>query len=144
MTIVIDSSVALKWVLDETGSEAAITLKDEVLIAPVFWLAEAANALWRHARLGQITADQALERYDQLTEAPVAAVPIEPHIRQALVLAVEIGHPLYDCLYLALALRHGTEVVTANRRFAAAAARSGHAGQVRLLAAEGYRSLHEP
>ena len=144
MTIVIDSSVALKWVLDEPESEAAMALQAENLIAPGLWLAEAANALWQHARIGQITGAEALDRYDELTDAPVAALPIEPHIRQALVLAVEISHPIYDCLYLALALHYATEIVTADRRFAAAVARSAHAGRVRLLGAEGHFSLHEP
>jgi len=144
VTIVVDSSVALKWVLDEPESEAALALRGEELIAPGFWLAEAANALWRHARLGQITAGEALERFDDLTHAPVVSLPIEPRVRQALGLAIEMDHPIYDCLYLAVALHHRTEVVTADRRFAAAAARSTHAGRVRLLASEGYRSLHEP
>ena len=144
MTIVIDSSVALKWVLDEPESEAALALRSEELIAPSFWLAEAANALWRHARLGQITAEEAFELFDDLTDAPVVSLPIEPRVRQALGLAIEMDHPIYDCLYLATALHHRTEVVTADRRFAAAVTRSAHAGRVKFLGAEGYRSLHEP
>jgi predicted nucleic acid-binding protein len=144
VTIVVDSSVALKWVLDEPESEAALSLRGEELIAPGFWLAEAANALWRHARLGQITAEQALALYDDLADAPVVSLPIEPRVRQALELAIEMDHPIYDCLYLAVALNHRTEVVTADRRFASAVARSAHAGRVRLLGRETYRSLHEP
>ncbi|UKJ74068.1 type II toxin-antitoxin system VapC family toxin [Azospirillum brasilense] len=35
----------------------------------------------------------------------------------AQVLALEFGHPVYDCLYLALARRLGIPVVTADRRF---------------------------
>jgi predicted nucleic acid-binding protein len=46
---------------------------------------------------------------------------------------MEIGHPVYDCLYLALALQRGTHVVTADRRFAAVATRPELAGRVRLL-----------
>ena len=104
MRLVIDASVALKWVLQEPESEAAIRLRDEDLIAPALWLIEAANALWRHARLGQITVDQALEQYAELLNAPVGSLPIEPHIGPALRLAIDIGHPIYDCLYLAVAL----------------------------------------
>ena len=53
MTIVIDASVTVKWVLDETRTDAALALQSEQLVAPVLWLAETANALWRHARLGE-------------------------------------------------------------------------------------------
>jgi len=36
--IVVDASVAVKWVLDEPDSAAAVALRDEELIAPVLWL----------------------------------------------------------------------------------------------------------
>ena len=58
MRIVIDASVAVKWVIDEPESEAAVALRDQELIAPALWLAEAANALWRHARIGEIGDDE--------------------------------------------------------------------------------------
>ena len=32
-------------------------------------------------------------------------------------LAVELSHPVYDCVYLALALQRGMQVVSADRRF---------------------------
>jgi predicted nucleic acid-binding protein len=132
--IVVDASVAVKWVLDEPGSEAAVALRDQELIAPALWLAEAANALWRHARIGEISNDQAVALFSELREAPLASLPIEPHIKPALKLAMEIGHPVYDCLYLALALHHQTHVVTADRRFfASAASTPGLAGGVRFL-----------
>jgi predicted nucleic acid-binding protein len=133
--IVIDASVAVKWVLDEPGSEAAVALCDQELIAPVLWLAEVANALWRRARIGEITNDQAAALVSELLNAPVASIAIEPHLEAALKLATEIDHPVYDCIYLALALHHRTHVVTADRRFVFAASSTAHAGSVRLLAA---------
>jgi predicted nucleic acid-binding protein len=133
VSIVIDASVALKWVLDEPGSDSARALRGEELIAPVLWIAEAANALWRRARIGDITGDEASTRLDELRIAPVASLAIEPHISPALSLAEQIGHPVYDCIYLAFALHHDTHVITADRRFAAAANRPGLAGRVRLL-----------
>ncbi len=130
--IVIDASVAVKWVLDEPGSEAAVALHDQELIAPALWLAEAANALWRHARIGDISNDEATALFAELMKAPVASLPIDPYLEPALKLAIEIGHPVYDCIYLALALQHQTHVVTADRRFEAAAS-TPRAGCVRLL-----------
>jgi predicted nucleic acid-binding protein len=132
--IVVDASVALKWVVSETGSDSADALLDQDLIAPVLWLVEAANALWRRARIGDITVEQAIMRLSDLRKAPVTSLAMEPHLDRALNLATEIGHPIYDCLYLALALRHDTHVVTADRRFASAANVSGLTDRVRLLA----------
>jgi len=131
--VVVDASVALKWVLDEPESEAAVALGDEDLIAPALWLAEAANALWRRSRIGDITPDEASLLLFELQNAPVASVAFEPHLDRALKLATEIRHPIYDCLYLALAVHHATHVVTADRRFAAAATAAGLTDRVRLL-----------
>ena len=134
MSIVIDASVALKWVFEEPGTEAALALRGEQLIAPAIWLAEAANALWRHVRLGETTAAEALGRMDELAKAPVATLSIEPHVARALRLGMEISHPVYDCLYLALAIHYDTYVITDDRRFAAAVIdRSDLAGRVQLL-----------
>lgn len=133
MRIVVDASVALKWVLDEADSEAAVALRDNDLMAPVLWLAEAANALWRRVRVNEIAAEEAVAHYSELVRAPVTLVAIEPYLGRALNLATEIGHPVYDCIYLAVALYHHIHVVTADRRFAAIVNGSHFSGNVRLL-----------
>jgi predicted nucleic acid-binding protein len=133
VSIVVDASVAVKWVIDEPDSDAAVALRGEDLIAPDLWVVEAANALWRRARVGEITAEEAAARFSELANAPIASVVMEPYLDQALKLATEIGHPVYDCVYLALALQHHTHVVTADRRFAAAAGAAGLTDRVRLL-----------
>ncbi len=84
-------------------------------------------------RTGDITAEQANARLSELLKAPVASLPIEPHLERALALATELGHPIYDCVYLALALHYDTHVVTADRRFASVANFPNLAGRVRLL-----------
>jgi predicted nucleic acid-binding protein len=135
--VVIDASVALKWVLDEPGAEAAVALLDEDLFAPSLWLLEAANALWRRVQRGEIGADGARERLAELFSAPVTTVPIEEDLRAGADLANLLNHPVYDCLYLAMAIRTGACLVTADNRFHAAVERSGaFDGVVRLLGAQ--------
>ena len=135
MTLVIDASVALKWVLDEPGRDAADALLEEDLIAPALWLLEAANALWRRTQRGEITAEEAKARLTELYNAPVTTVAIEDDLPAAAGLAQVLGHPVYDCLYLAVALRENTQVVTADGRFHAVVQRSpALAHAVRLLA----------
>jgi predicted nucleic acid-binding protein len=133
--VVVDASVALKWIFDEPGSDAAVALRGEDLIAPVLWLLEAANALWRRTRIGEITAQAAAEYFSELANAPVASLAIEPYLDRALELATEIDHPVYDCVYLAVALHHDTRAVTADQRFASVAGREGFTGRVQLLTA---------
>lgn len=134
MTLVIDASVALKWVLAEEDSDRAHALLDEDLIAPPVWLIEAANALWRRAQQGQLTPTQVTDRISELLNAPISANAVDEDLLSAARLATELGHPIYDCLYLAMAIREGAVVVTADRRFRDAVDRSpARAGLVRLL-----------
>lgn len=122
MTIIVDVSVALKWVCEEEGSDRAAALLDgRLLAAPAFWLAEAANALWRRVQRGELTRGQAEERIDLLSAAPVQALEVPGLISEALKFACDLGHPVYDCLYLAAAVQRQGQVVTADRRFHAAA-----------------------
>ena len=120
MSVVVDASVALKWVLDEPGKDAAYALLDLDLIAPSLWLLEAANALWRIAKRGEITSREALERLETLFQAPVTATRLEQDLQNATIIANQIGHPVYDCLYLAMAIREDTYVITADAKFVAA------------------------
>lgn len=134
MRIVVDASVALKWVLDEAGSEAAGALLAEDLIAPELWLLEAANALWRRGQRGELSSDAVRERLAVLRQAPISSTRIEEDLVVAADLAIRLRHPVYDCLYLALAIRERTWVVTADRRFHGVAAGAGDlANKVRML-----------
>ena len=134
MSLVIDASVALKWVLDEPGGAEAEALLDEALITPGLWLIEAANALWKRAGRGEISPDEAAERLQALLNAPVATPRAEDDLASALSLASQLAHSVYDCLYLALAIREDTQVVTADTRFFAVAERHAVSrGRVRLI-----------
>jgi predicted nucleic acid-binding protein len=134
VSIVVDASVALKWVLNEPGQEDAEALIDEDLIAPSSWLLEAANVLWRLARRGDMSAEDAKARLAELYNAPVATAALEDDLPAAVDLANTLGHPVYHCLYLAMAIRENTYVVTADHRFHAAVGNAPSLrGKVRLL-----------
>ena len=53
--LVVDASVAIKWVVEEEGSEAAAGLLDgSTLAAPDFLIPECANILWKKVRRGEL------------------------------------------------------------------------------------------
>jgi predicted nucleic acid-binding protein len=136
MSVVVDASTTVKWVVDERGSDAALALlrDEEELIVPSLWLAEVANALWKIARTGNITTQESATRFAELSDAPVTIVAIEPHMPAALALANELSHAVYDCVYLAVAIFENTQVITDDRRFVASVAGSPHlSSRVRLL-----------
>ena len=135
--IVIDTSVALKLIVDEPERAGVpeLAASDQGFIAPDLMLIEAATALWRKVReadLPRRDADEALTLLPRLFEA---VVPSRDLLGRAYELAHDLGHPVPDCLFLALAERADTVVVTADKKFVARVARSSHVGRVRLLAA---------
>jgi predicted nucleic acid-binding protein len=122
--MVVDASVAVKWVVPELGSDEAIALLGRELCAPSLWLAEAANALCKKCLRGEITEGEARIRAQDLADAPLEPIELPLLLPAAMRMAAELGHSIYDCFYLAAALLRDTTLVTADRRFASKVA--GH------------------
>jgi predicted nucleic acid-binding protein len=113
---VVDSSVAAKWVLPEADSAAALSLRGSRLIAPAFLDIECANILWKAARRGEISVEEARDLHALLLDVPVERLPEQGLLSLALDCALALSHPVYDCLYLAAAELTGFPLVTADRR----------------------------
>lgn len=122
---ILDASVALKLLVHEEGSEAAAALLEgPKLFAPELIHVEVANALWRMARVGRLSEDEAADALALFGRLPLRR-RIDDRVLgpEAFRLARLLDHPVYDCLYLALAMDVGAPVVTADTRFVAAASR---------------------
>ncbi len=117
-TLVIDASVAVKWVVEEDGTAEALTLRQRArLIAPDLLVAECANILWKKVRREELTRDEALLAARLLQSADVELLPTRSLLETATRIAIEVDHPAYDCLYLALAKENDCRFVTADERF---------------------------
>lgn len=121
---VIDASVAVKWFIDEDGSDVARDLQALVMYAPAFIIVEVANIMWLKVRRGELTVKGALERLAKMRATPIAMSDDETLIEKALELATTLAHPIYDCLYLVLARARGVPLLTADRRLARVSATS--------------------
>ncbi|MGA9626823.1 MAG: type II toxin-antitoxin system VapC family toxin [Bryobacteraceae bacterium] len=121
--IVVDASVAVKWLLPEPGDAAAQELlaSEERLVAPSLIRTEVAAALARRARFREIEprdAETAMGLWLQtLRDGVIGLVAEEADLVTALELAMELSRPFDDCLYLALAERLGAPLVTADKKF---------------------------
>jgi predicted nucleic acid-binding protein len=126
MSLIVDASVALKWFVEEAQSTQARALAaaDEPLIAPDLVVAEVGNALWKKCRIGAITRAQAVNALDQLPKHFDELHLCPPLRLRAVALALDLNHPIYDCLYIALALRESASLVTANARLRDAATKA--------------------
>ncbi len=134
---VVDASVAVKWLIPEEGSDAAGELLSHDLHAPTLLRIEVGNVLRTLSTRGVLTDDRAREAFDLVLDAPVTWHEPDPALlRNSLEMAMTLKHPIYDCIYLALAIGLGSALVTADRRFhGAVSAKAELDGLVNLLGA---------
>lgn len=123
---VIDASVAVRWYVDGSGQEFAATwLGLHDLLAPDLICAEVGNALWRYMRHGSVEFDDAVAVLDALPANFARLVPTADLVAEAFKLGAGADHPVYDCVYLALARREQTTLVTLDRKLAMLAQKLG-------------------
>jgi predicted nucleic acid-binding protein len=118
--LVVDASVAVKWVVPELLSDEAAQLLagDEDLIAPDLLEVEAANALWKKTMRRELSGREADRALGLLHESGLVLRPTRPLLPRAAAIARRLSHPVYDCVYLALAETERAPLVTADERLA--------------------------
>jgi predicted nucleic acid-binding protein len=124
---VVDGSVAAKWYFSEPGHEAADRILaagiagERELLAPDLIVPEFVNLLWKRVRrreCSRAAAAEILALWDVDRPWLVASSDLAA---QALELANELEHPVYDCQYLALAIELDASLATADRQLARSA-----------------------
>jgi predicted nucleic acid-binding protein len=114
--MVVDTSVVLKWIVAEEGSDVARRLIGSPLLAPDLIRAELPNALWKKVAIRrEINADQAQAGLEIASEA-LRLIPSAPLADQALALGLHLAHPVYDCFFVVLAQQLGVPLISADRR----------------------------
>ena len=131
MRLVVDASVAAKWLIDEPDSELAAEFLGEDLIAPSILRLECANALIRRLRMGELSHEQTVAKVGEIAKLPVRLHAFDE--TGAFSLALALRHPVFDCGYLALARSQAILLVTADKQFYDKASDNGFGGHVRLM-----------
>ncbi len=133
---VVDASVVVKWFVPEIHSDAArrlLTLPHQYF-APDLLFAEAANTIWKKTRRGELSIEDGSRLVADIGRVAVESISCRALAEDAHALANATGQTVYDALYVALAVRLDTRLITADARLAATL--SGVptlAGQVQLV-----------
>jgi len=107
VSLVVDASIAVKWVIPEVLSDEADRVRDgeDDVLAPDLLLVEVANALWRKTSAKELSPREADAAFDLVRRSGIDLRPTGPLLSRAMDVARRLGHPVYDCVYLALAER---------------------------------------
>jgi len=116
---VVDVSVAVKWMLPEALAVEAVRLQspDHQLHVPSFFDVELTNVLWTKVRQQVLDRTQADWLVGQLTGLPLTRHDDSSLVAAAFDIAQRTERTVYDCMYLALAVRLDGRMVTADERF---------------------------
>lgn len=121
--VVVDASIAVLWFVNEPDRWGAQRLLDteSALVAPDFMPIEAANAWWKKARRHEMEQADVAQAVTNLLALGIAWASSTPLLGSAARLAVDLGHPVYDCLYVVLAASRSAPLATADERLRRAA-----------------------
>ena len=122
--LVVDASLAAKWVLAEDRTQDALALladwqaQGSVLTVPGWFACEVTNVLYKRVWRQEITVLDAQVGIETLLTF-VEFHEIEPEVsKRALEIAASLGRPAtYDSHYVALSEQLGCELWTADERF---------------------------
>ncbi len=135
MTLVVDASVAVRWLFDIDGAAQADSLlqSGEPLIAPDLVFSEITNAAWKMTALAALPRETAAEAVLKSSDFFQEIVACRELKDLALAIAIELRHPAYDCFYLALAEQRDCQLVTADERLLARCAGTPLAKRIKPL-----------
>ncbi len=118
--LVIDASILAKLFFEEVHSAESVRYvreADELLGPDLLWL-EAANVVWKRLRRGELDAADAAALVEEMLRVPIVTHGSFGLVVPAMELAANTGRTVYDCLYLALAIRENIPLLTGDERFA--------------------------
>ncbi|MDQ2882993.1 MAG: type II toxin-antitoxin system VapC family toxin [Actinomycetota bacterium] len=126
-SLVIDASVALKWVVTEPGSAEAVSLLDEIaagavsLLAPEHLGGEVANGLRKRVAQHVLSVEDACTALDAIAHLDLTFVGGAGRWFRCLPAALEWGITAYDALYVLLAVDLDAVLMTADQLLYASA-----------------------
>ncbi len=114
-----DASVMVPFVVEhQLSSLVQKYRKHRNVVAPALIITEASNAVWKYVRADKADIRQLLGVSPFVSKFANEIVEDKLLLPSACRIAVQYSHPVYDCLYLALAQERNIPLVTADKRLA--------------------------
>jgi len=136
MNLIVDASIVIKWFVTENLREEArqLIVQGHSLHSPDFVVIELANIAWKKVLRKEIDERQA----KGIVAASLGGTPIRHRAvnfaERGTEIALGLGHPVYDCIYIACAEELGSILVTADTRLEKAVQATRFASRIVHLA----------
>lgn len=119
--VALDASAAVRLLMgmDDEGRIAAVLHRAALVLAPMLYVSEVANALRGYVDAGALDRDTAIERYEEALHLVDDLIPDRELGVEALAESVRNRHPAYDLVYVVLARRTGATLLTRDRELIA-------------------------
>jgi predicted nucleic acid-binding protein len=119
-SVVVDTSVAVKWFFEEPYSLQALGLLEMFRngthrpLAPGLIYPEFANSVWKRITQGTVRPEDGVATIGAFLSIPFEVTPSSLLVADAFLLALEHRQTVYDALFLALSLQANAEFITAD------------------------------
>ena len=114
MIAVLDASAAVRAVMDTESPFRAILETADLVIAPELIVAEVCSAFRKYVRARVMSRAQAEESIERALALVDKMQPLRELVGEVLALTARVDSSVYDLFYLALALRTGGTLLTAD------------------------------
>ncbi|WP_298610902.1 type II toxin-antitoxin system VapC family toxin [uncultured Thiothrix sp.] len=115
---VLDASAAVSLVMRQPDAGLFLTALEasERVFVPHLYFAECTNALWKYVSHQLLDLDAAVNHLEELMALPDEIIQDQKLMLEALSLASQTKHPVYDAVYLVLARRYAAGLLTKDKR----------------------------
>lgn len=120
--VVLDASIIAKWFIPEENSVLVSNFIPEGAyeLAPSIVEFELLSALCKNVGRGNLTKEmmsKAVDIWEELIRDDwLWLVPTHKYINEAIDLSCNLKHPLYDCCYIAVAIKENCPLITADKK----------------------------
>jgi predicted nucleic acid-binding protein len=135
--IVVDASVAVRWIANEPDAESALMLlQRDDLAAPDLLAVEVGSALRRKEKDGELTRGQVVAGLELIFDRVRLHASTSSLMVRAVEISAALGHPIYDCMYVTLTEALGGRFVSHDIELLKRVRRSAFAPLLGELASE--------
>ena len=125
---VLDASAAVRAVIDPAAGFRELLESADLVIAPELIVAEVCSAFWKYARARVLTRAAAEKSAELALNLVDRMQTMRELIPDVFALSSRVDSSVYDLFYLALALRTGARLLTADEALRQAAQKAGIEG----------------